>query len=130
MVKVDETIEVESVGGRQPRNVPRMSLCKIIEARAEETLKLVQAELAKHELVGKLGSGVILTGGGSELTGLVEMGDFIFDMPVRLGHPKKVGGLSDVVKSSRYATALGLVMYGYEQNKERIIETDGDEGVP
>lgn len=124
MITTDEMIEVESVGGREPRNIARSSLCKIIEARAEEMLKMIFDNLNQKGFVGKLGSGVVLTGGASELTGLMEMGEFIFDMPVRSGRPKKLGGLTDVVKSSRYATALGLILYGFEQEKHRFIESE------
>lgn len=129
MIDGDETLEVESVGGRPNRNVPKSSLCSIIEARAEETLKLIQEELVKHELVSDLGSGVILTGGASELVGLVEMGDFIFDMPVRAGLPQRVGGLTDVVRTPRFATALGLVLYAFENNKDKSVGSSADEGV-
>jgi len=122
----DETIEVESVGGRAPRTVARSSLCRVLEARADETLKLIQKEIADKGFNGKLGSGVVLTGGGAELRGLVEMGDFIFDMPVRLGAPKRLGGLADVVGSPSYATAVGLVLYGFENEKPQIVERENE----
>ena len=63
-----------------------------------------------------LGSGIILTGGASQLEGLGEMGEFIFDVPVRRGHPGKVGGLTDVIKASEYATCVGLLLYGLEHS--------------
>jgi cell division protein FtsA len=129
MIDGDETMEVESVGGRPTRNIPKSSLCQIIEARAEETLKLIQDELARHDLIPDLGSGVILTGGASELTGLVEMGDFIFDMPVRAGLPKSVGGLTDVVRSPRYATALGLIIYAFDRYREKYHEQGAEDDV-
>lgn len=127
MIDGDETMEVESVGGRPSRNIPISSLCQIVEARAEETLKLIQDELASNGLVADMGSGVILTGGASELVGLVEMGDFIFDMPVRAGLPKSVGGLTDVVRSSRFATALGLVLYAFEKDREKYGEHESED---
>ena len=65
-----------------------------------------------------LGAGLVVTGGASQLSGFIEMGDFIFDLPVRRGMPQKVGGLTDVVKSSQYSTAVGLLMYGDKQNKK------------
>lgn len=129
MITNDEMIEVESVGGREPRNIERTGLCKIVEARAEEVLKLIFENLNEKNFVGKLGSGVVLTGGASELTGLIEMGDFIFDMPVRFGRPKKMGGLTDVVKSSRFATALGLIQYGYDQEKSKFTAATTDDDI-
>lgn len=122
----DESIQVESVGGREPRTIARSSLCQIIEARAEETLKLIQKELQEKSFVGQLGSGVVLTGGCADLKGLVEMGDFIFDMPVRKGVPHKIGGLMDIVSAPAYSAAVGLLIYGYEHEKELIAEREQD----
>jgi cell division protein FtsA len=65
---------------------------------------------------------VVLTGGASQLEGLVEMAEFIFEIPVRRGAPTSVGGLTDVVKSSDYATSVGLILYGYNQNKNLYIK--------
>ncbi len=129
MANGDDTLEVESVGGRSPRTVSKSSLCRVLEARSEETLKLIQKEISDRGFTGKLGSGVVLTGGAAELRGLVEMGDFIFDMPVRLGLPQKTGGLSDVVSSASFATAVGLLLYGYELNKPAIVEREVNPGV-
>ncbi len=70
----------------------------------------------------KIGSGLILTGGGSLLPGLVEMGDFIFDVPVRKGAPDRVGGLTDVVRCASFATGVGLVLYGLRQEKHNATE--------
>lgn len=119
MVGEDEIIEVEGVGGRQSRTVSRRYLCEVLEARAEETLSLIRGELADSGQVGRLGSGIVLTGGGSQLAGLVEMGDFIFDIPVRRGVPNKVGGLTDVVRCASHATAVGLLLYGMDQEKQK-----------
>lgn len=124
IVDLDEAIEVESVGGRKNRTLQRRDLCEILEARADETLALLANELKKHELMTKLGSGVVLTGGGSLLPGLIEMGDFILDVPVRRGQPEKVGGLTDIVRNSAYATAIGLVLYGREMEKDKNLPVD------
>lgn len=124
MAGEDDSVEVESVGGRSPRTVARSSLCKVLEARAEETLKLIQKEIDERGFVGKLGSGVVLTGGAVELRGLVEMGDFIFDMPVRLGMPVRPGGLADIVGGPSFAAAVGLLLYGYEKDRPEILERE------
>jgi len=117
MVAEDETVDVEGVGGRQKRTMSRRDLCQVLEARAEETLQLIRTELQEKDLFARLGSGIVLTGGSSQLLGLVEMGDFVFDIPVRRGVPTKVGGLTDVVKCASFATAIGLLQYGFEQEK-------------
>lgn len=119
LLTTEESIEVESVGGRQSRNVSRRDLCEVLEARAEETLALIRKEIETQGLNPQLGSGVILTGGASMLEGIVEMGDFAFDVPVRKGVPRKVGGLTDIVKCANYATAVGLLLYGQMTDKEK-----------
>lgn len=123
MVHEEEAIEVESVGGRKPRTLMRRDLCEVLEARAEETLELIHAELIEKGMIGKLGSGVVLTGGASLLHGLIEMGDFVLDVPVRRGLPDRVGGLADVVKQPMFATVVGLLMHA--QTLERDKSTAG-----
>jgi cell division protein FtsA len=125
----DDSIEVESVGGRVPRTVARSSLCRILEARSDETLRLIKKEIEERGFVGKLGSGVVLTGGAAELRGLVEMADFVFDMPVRKGMPARVGGLTDIVSAADFSTVVGLLLYGFEQEKPRIIAREQDPGL-
>ncbi|MGE4133344.1 MAG: cell division protein FtsA [Bdellovibrionales bacterium] len=124
MITQEETIDVESVGGRKSRTLMRRDLCEVLEARAEETLELIHTALAETGVLGKLGSGVVLTGGGSLMTGLVEMGDFILDVPVRRGWPEKVGGLVDVVKQPTCATVVGTMIYGLAQDKENKLSME------
>jgi len=128
MISADETVQVDSVGDRPARTVPSLSLARILEARAEELLKLIQKDLDKEVqaggLVAKSGSGMVLTGGASQLKGLVEMASFIFDMPVRVGWPRKVGGLTDVVRDASYATGLGLILFAADKDKDKIVDAD------
>jgi cell division protein FtsA len=120
----DDSFEVDSVGGRSPRVVAKSNLCKILEARADETLKLIQKEINERGWSTRLGSGIVLTGGGAELRGLVEMGDFIFDVPVRLGTPQRIKGLVDVVAAPEAATAVGLLFWAYDSIKPTLAQTD------
>lgn len=117
-----EVVDVQGVGGRKSRSIPRRDLADVLEARAEETLNLIQHDMKMSGLMPMMGSGVVLTGGASQLQGLVEMGEFIFEIPVRRGIPAGVGGLSDVVKLSEYATAVGLLMYGFKENKDEFVK--------
>lgn len=120
LVPENESIEVDGVGGRKSRNIPRRDLADVLEARAEETLNLIGKDLRMSGLMPMLGSGVVLTGGASQLDGLIEMGEFIFDIPARKGLPANVGGLSDVVKGAENATAVGLLLYGLSQRKDLL----------
>jgi cell division protein FtsA len=107
-----EMIEVPSVGGRDPRLLSRDILCGILEPRAEELLTQVQDEIRASGFDRQLSSGIILTGGGSLLTGMVEVAEQIFDAPVRVIGACDVGSPFAEVAAPGYATAVGLAMYG------------------
>ena len=83
-------------------------------------MKMIKEDIDKSGYTGELGSGIVLSGGASELQGLVEMGEFIFDVPVRSGPPSKIGGLFDVVNGPRYATAVGLILHAYEKEHAQM----------
>jgi cell division protein FtsA len=114
---MDDVISVPSVGGRRPREVSRKILCEIIEPRVDEILSLARQALVKEGLEGRIPSGVVLTGGCSALEGLLDLAEEIFEAPVRLGIPIRVGGLQDVVRGPMYATGVGLVLYGAAQDR-------------
>lgn len=119
LIEEEETIEVPSVAGRKPRYMSRQILCDIIQPRAEELFMIMKDEIDRMGLVRSLNSGVVLTGGGSLLEGMVEIAERIFDLPVRIGKPVGVGGLIDVINSPVYSTAVGLVIYGYRTREVR-----------
>jgi cell division protein FtsA len=108
-----EMIEVPSVGGRAPRTLSRQILCDILEPRAEEILTHVQEEIRHAGFERQLSSGIVLTGSGALLNGIVEVAEQVFDAPVRVGAPSEVGGLTDKVERPGYATAVGLALYGW-----------------
>lgn len=118
LVSENDIVEVEGVGGRKARTIPRKELAHIIEARAEECLAMIANSIRSSGLQPVLGSGIVMTGGTSSLDGIIEMGEFIFDVPVRRGLPKEVGGLKDVVKGGEFATSIGLLMHALEQKKD------------
>ena len=87
----------------------------MIEPRIEELYSLVQAELRRSGFEELLSSGIVLTGGTALLQGMAELGEEVFHLPVRVGVPAYTGGLADVVRSPRYATAVGLLIEGRDQ---------------
>jgi cell division protein FtsA len=111
----NDVIEVPGVGERSPRKLSRQTLAEVIEPRIEELYTLAQAELRRSGFEELLSSGIVLTGGSALLAGMVELGEEVFHLPVRIGVPAYVGGLADVVRSPRYATAVGLLLEGREQ---------------
>lgn len=119
MVDTNEMIDVPDVGNRGARQLSRHTLAEVIEPRAEELYSLIQAELRRSGFEDLLSSGIVITGGCSSLRGMVELGEEIFHMPVRLGMPHYIGGLEDVVHTPRYATGVGLLIAGVEQIKHQ-----------
>lgn len=129
LVPGDEFIEVPSVGDREPRRLSRQVLADICEPRVEEVLALVEQELARSGFKDKLGAGVVLTGGTALIEGVQELGEQIFNMPTRIGYPREIGGLRDVVNSPMYATAAGLLQYGAEKEGTGQNFSMRDEGM-
>jgi cell division protein FtsA len=115
----DEMVEVPMVGGRAPKLCPRTTLADILQPRAEELLGLVREDLQRLGLDKEIRSGVVLTGGGAELEGIVEIAEAIFEGPVRRGVPTGVGGLVDVISRPEWATATGLLLYGNRNKLSR-----------
>jgi len=115
LADANEMIEVPGIGERSPRSMSRQTLAEVIEPRVEELYSLVQQVLRESGFEELLSSGVVLTGGSAVMQGMVELGEEIFHMPVRLGVPRYSGGLADVIRAPRYATAVGLLMEGASQ---------------
>lgn len=104
-----DKIEVPGIGDRGPRSLSRQTLAAVIEPRVEELFSLVQQVIRESGYEELLSSGVVITGGSSLLAGIAELGEDIFLKPVRIGMPDYSGGLAEVVRTPRYATALGLL---------------------
>ncbi len=116
-----EMVEVPGLGDRAPRQLSRKTLAEVIEPRVEELYSLVQSELRRSGYEELLSSGIVITGGSSIMRGMVELGEEIFHMPVRVGQPSYAGGLAEVVRHPRYSTAVGLVLAGMQQHRNREL---------
>ncbi len=110
-----DVVEVPGVGERAPRKLSRQTLAEVVEPRIEELYTLVQSELRRSGFEELLSSGIVLTGGSALLQGMSELGEEVFHLPVRIGVPAYTGPLADVVRSPRYATAVGLLLEGRDQ---------------
>jgi cell division protein FtsA len=114
----DETIKVPSVGDRPPRDLSRASLAEVVEPRYDELFTLIQAELRRSGFEDMIPAGIVLTGGTSKMEGVVELAEEIFHMPVRVGSPQGVQGLTDIVRNPIYATGVGLLQYGAQHQED------------
>jgi cell division protein FtsA len=125
-----ELVEVPSVGGRGPRQLSRQILCDILQPRAEEVLMHVADEIRESGWDRQLSSGVVLTGGGSLLGGMVEVAEQVFDAPVRLGYPERdrFGGLVEDVQTPAWTAAAGLSLVSARANAVEARASGGKRG--
>ena len=112
LVSQSDTIEVPSTGGREPRVLSKIVLSEIIEPRVVEIFKVVGRELVRSGVDGMLTGGLVLTGGTASLSGICQVAEQVLGMPVRVGRPAGVGGLTELVSGPEWSTGVGLVLYG------------------
>ena len=125
----EETIEVPSVGDRPPRRLARQTLGEVVEPRYEELLTLIQAELRRSGYEDLIAAGMVLTGGSSKMEGLIGLAEEILHMPVRLGAPHAVSGLTEIVRNPIHSTGVGLLQFGYRHGAHRTpAESEGGRG--
>ncbi len=118
LILEDETVDVPSIGGRKPRTLSRQTLSRIIQARVEEIFALVAKGIRQAGLDEAATAGIVVTGGAAVMPGLPELAESVFDLPVRRGVPKWVGGFYDRVEKPTYATAVGLLLAGARRERQ------------
>lgn len=122
LANAEEMIEVPSVGARPPRHLARQTLADVVEPRYEELLTLVQGVLRRSGYEDLIAAGIVLTGGSARMDGVVELAEEVFHVPVRVGYPKYVSGLIDVVRNPIHSTCVGLLLFGHKYRNERTSE--------
>ena len=127
LASASEQIEIPVVDGKESKTISTLSLAEVIEARLVELYELVASELKRSGMEDMIASGIVITGGSSLMKGMVNLGESVFRMPVRIGTPRNVGGLSEVVDNPRYSTGIGLLLMGKGQlEKEMMSQIDGN----
>jgi cell division protein FtsA len=112
MVADEEEVEVPGVGGHAPRRAARRVLSDIIEPRVEEIFALVRKRIEDTGMLEQLSAGAVLTGGAVLLEGMSEFAEEILGMPVRIGYPVGIKGITQLVQGPQFATGVGLVKFG------------------
>ena len=122
-----EMIEVMPVGGRQSKQLPRQILCEMLQPRGEEVLQHIADEVRRIMGNRQLSSGVILTGGGANLSGLAEIAEGVFDAPVRIGYPERdrFGGIIEDVQNPVWAAAAGLALFSLRTQDGEFQQNNG-----
>ncbi|TES92697.1 MAG: cell division protein FtsA [Candidatus Cloacimonadota bacterium] len=118
LVDTNEMMEVPGVGGRKKREVSRQILASIIEPRMEEVFSLVEREIKRSGFDDRLTAGIVLTGGTAKMEGIAQLAERIFDLPVKVGIPKGIIGLTDAISDPIYASSIGLIVYGDKHREE------------
>ncbi|MAT39803.1 MAG: cell division protein FtsA [Ectothiorhodospiraceae bacterium] len=109
----DTPITLRGIGGRKPMEISKSLLCQIIQPRMEEIFEIVGLEIKRSGYSRHLHSGIVLTGGGSLITGTTSLAREVLGMPVKLGLPDGFsGGLNTEVENPIYSTGIGLIMHG------------------
>lgn len=122
LIETDDVIDVQGLGSKEMQPIPRKFVGEIIECRVEEILSLALSRLQQQGLVHGLSAGMVITGGASVMPGTTQLAEALFEMPVRLGLPTQVSGLTDLVNTPMYASGVGLALMG----RDRLFETDGE----
>jgi cell division protein FtsA len=99
--------------------VSYQDLCDIVRARIEEILKLIMLEMPSSEYEALVPSGLVLTGGSSNLAGISALGRDILRLPVRVGIPTDIYGIADVLRDPAYATSVGLLLWGTKHDGKK-----------
>jgi cell division protein FtsA len=127
-----EAVVIPGMGTRSARSVSRRAICDILRDRAMEVLELIRDQLWKAVENERLIAGVVLTGGGSMLDGMLELTEETLGMPVRQGLPLGVRGLTEELSHPVYATSVGLTLFGAEEagyRKKSVGKTNGSSGL-
>jgi len=122
LVDEGETMEVPSTGGRGPQTRQRHLLCEILEPGLEDLFSRISEEIDVAGCRELLAAGLVLTGGTANLQAIADLGeDILLGMPVRVGSPRGLGGLGDVVEDPRYASAVGLCLDTFEGIQQPVV---------
>jgi cell division protein FtsA len=122
LIVEDHAIEIASVGDRPPRTVFTRMLNEIVEPRAQELLTLVRDELQRGGFTSLIPAGLILTGGGAHLQGLVELAEGMFHLPARVAVPRGLEGMPLMLSRPEYATVVGLLLYGARARRQAPLK--------
>lgn len=125
LMGADTPIEIASVGDRPPRTIFARNLCEIVEPRAQELLTILRDELRRAGLDSQIPAGIVFTGGGAHLRGLMELAEKFFSLPVRLASPRGLSEITEGVSQPEYSAAVGLVLYGARARRHAAQRSGG-----
>jgi cell division protein FtsA len=117
MIDEDEEIEIASFGSDGSKTVQRRLIAEVLQARTEELLEMALAEIRRGAEPELISAGAILTGGGAALTGIDLLAEEVLMLPARVGRPRHLAGLSDILNDPAYATSVGLLRWALKEQE-------------
>jgi cell division protein FtsA len=117
LVDQDEEVELASFGADSRKTVQRRMIAEVLQARCEELLEMTQAEIRRGAELELLSAGAILTGGAASLPGLDLLAEDVLSLPARVGRPRHLAGLSDILQDPAYATSVGLLRWALKEQE-------------
>ncbi|MHB1455408.1 MAG: cell division protein FtsA [Armatimonadota bacterium] len=115
-------LKVQPIGCEQPRLLPGKILSEIIEPRMSEMCRFVLDQIENAGYIDKIPAGIVFTGGGSMLPGFCELAAEMSGLPIRIGKPAEISGLTDEMHEPIYSTAVGLVIHGSKHCRKHAPE--------
>lgn len=116
-----DEIDLNDYGAGQTQIVSLADVADIIEARVEEIMEKVEAELRKIDRSGMLPAGVVLTGGGAKLPGMVDVAKRVLRLPCMIGFPNVQSSMPELANDPAFSTSVGLVLWGLQAEKQQDI---------
>lgn len=131
IIKPNEYVSIEGINGRPAKEISVRNLAYIINCRIDEIIDRLFLEITRHIDTDKLGAGIVLTGGGALLKNLKQFIAFKTGLDIRIGSPNKllISDLDDDLNKTKYATAIGLLIGGFELMNETEKRTTFEEFV-
>ncbi len=114
----EDIVNLKDYGAETSEEVQLKFIAEVIEARVEEIFEKIEEELKKIERSGMLPAGIIITGGGAKLPGITEVARRVFHLPASVGASSIESSVPELVQDPAFATAVGLVEWGYEAEKQ------------
>lgn len=130
LIDYTKSITIPGVNARDNREISIEKVVDIIEPRVAEMMELIRESIMRSTYMSKLNTGIVFTGGTANLRGLQKIAEQQLELPVKVGHPKRMQGLSDHINNPVYGVAVGMVMYIYqERNRPHHIDSKRAMGV-
>lgn len=132
LADADTNIEIKGVLGNSTQEISELAISEIIEPLYDELLSKIRDEIRRSGMEDLIGAGLILTGGGAKIKGLLDLTEDVFHMPSRIGVPVDLGGTASEVYDPEYSTAVGLMRYACRdmENAESANSPTEDKPLP